>query len=115
MTSTESARVRDNRGGIKSGAIGAFPAGLCRNGLPSRGPLLNGLPPRGPSLTGLPSQAPFAPLEPGQPARAAVCRAWAYRRAALIHPSNLIALAAVLMLGLVNPSGQIVLLGLGAE
>src|SRR5262249_61839826 len=40
---------------------------------------------------------------------------WAYRMAAFIHPSNLIALAAVLMIGLINPSGQVVLLGIGAE
>lgn len=88
MTSTEDARVRD-RGVIKSGAIAIEP------------------PPPGLG----------APLEAGPPPRAlAAARGpWAYRKAALLHPSNLIALAAVLMLGLVNPSGQIVLFGIGAE
>jgi hypothetical protein len=42
-------------------------------------------------------------------------RAWAYRKAALIHPSNLIGLAGVLMLGLIHPGAGILLLGLGAE
>jgi hypothetical protein len=42
-------------------------------------------------------------------------RAWGYRKAALMHPSNLIALASLLMLGLIHPSAAIVLFGLGAE
>lgn len=42
-------------------------------------------------------------------------RAWAYRKAALIHPSNLIGLAGILMLGLIHPGAGILLLGLGAE
>jgi hypothetical protein len=86
MTSTEDARARD-RGVIKS--IGIEPS----------------------------AWGPLVPLEPGPSPRAAAASRgrWAYRKAALIHPSNLIALAAVLMLGLINPSGQIVLLGLGAE
>jgi len=86
MTSTEDARARD-RGVINS--IGIEPS----------------------------RWGPFTPLEPGpSPRAAAVSRGrGAYTKAAFIHPSNLIALAAVLMLGLINPSGQIVLLGLGAE
>jgi hypothetical protein len=42
-------------------------------------------------------------------------RTWAYRKAALIHPSNLIALAGILMLGLIHPAASILLFGLGAE
>src|SRR4051812_25371453 len=86
MTSTEDARVRDRRV-IDSSAIEPFTGGAA------------------------------AKPEPGPPTRsfAMAKRASAYRRAALIHPSNLIALAAVLMLGLVNPSVQIVLFGLSAE
>src|ERR1700749_1456188 len=46
---------------------------------------------------------------PGRP------RAWAYVKASLMHPSNLIALAGVLMLGLIHPGAGVLLLGFGAE
>jgi hypothetical protein len=57
-----------------------------------------------------------ASLEPGPHRRVDARRSlWAYRRVALIHPSNVIMLAGILMLSLVHPSLEIVLLGLGAE
>lgn len=57
-----------------------------------------------------------AALEPSLPRCAPGAKSvWAYRRAALIHPFNLIALAGVLMLGLIHPSIEILLFGLGAE
>jgi hypothetical protein len=62
---------------------------------------------------------PAASLDPGPqtsaPSAQARRSAWAYGKAALIHPANLIVLAGVLMLGLIHPSLEIALLGLGVQ
>jgi hypothetical protein len=94
MSNTEHERFGDNGGGGRGG--GGPPSADSGADL-----WLGGL------AVPLPS-TPSTRAPPGS-------RAWAYGKAALLHPSNLIALAGVLMLGLIQPGFGILLFGLGVE
>lgn len=63
---------------------------------------------RRPAGTPLSNVRPWMPIHP-------VRTAWTYRRVAALHPYNLVALAIALLLGLVNLSGTVLLLGVGTE